>query len=88
MEAGGHLFLQGFTQALKPREDVTRCPKQGYQWPTKKDLSSQKSCWPSFHRNTNTFLINTRFIQGVTLFAGAIAQFWERDENMKKIEKQ
>ena len=24
--------------ALKPRGDVTRSPKQGYQWPHKKDL--------------------------------------------------
>ena len=24
---------QGFTLALKPRADVTRIPKQGYQWP-------------------------------------------------------
>ena len=26
-----------FTLALKPRADVTRSPKQGYQWPHKKD---------------------------------------------------
>ena len=26
------------TLALKPRADVTRSPKQGYQWPHKKDL--------------------------------------------------
>ena len=25
------------TLAFKPREDVTRSPKQGYQWPHKKD---------------------------------------------------
>ena len=27
---------------LKPREDVTRSPKQGYQWPHKKDWCSPK----------------------------------------------
>ena len=26
------------TVALKPRADITRSPKQGYQWPHKKDL--------------------------------------------------
>ena len=31
------------TLALKPRGDVTRSPKQGYQWPHKKD-----SCPPNF----------------------------------------
>ena len=31
------------TLALKPRGDVTRSPKQGYQWPHKKDL-----CPPNF----------------------------------------
>ena len=26
------------TLVLKPRENITRSPKQGYQWPHKKDL--------------------------------------------------
>ena len=26
------------TLALKPRADITRSPKQGYQWPHEKDL--------------------------------------------------
>ena len=30
------------TLALKPREDITRSPKQGYQWRQKKDLSPPK----------------------------------------------
>ena len=33
------------TLALKPRGDVTRSPKQGYQWPHKKD-----SCPPNFKK--------------------------------------
>ena len=36
--------------ALKPRGDVTRSPKQGYQWPHKKDLRPPiffKKKWPS-----------------------------------------
>ena len=31
--ANKHVIL-----ALKPREDITRSAKQGYQWPRKKDL--------------------------------------------------
>ena len=31
------------TLALKPRGDVTRSPKQGYQWPHKKGLMSSKN---------------------------------------------
>ena len=30
------------TLALKPKEDITRSPKQGYQWPHKKDLCPPK----------------------------------------------
>ena len=36
----------GFILALKPRADVTRSPKQGYQWPQKKDV-----CPPKILRN-------------------------------------
>ena len=32
---------RGSTLALKPRADITRSPKQGYQWPHKNDLSSK-----------------------------------------------
>ena len=31
------------TLALKPRADVTRSSKQGYQWPHKKDMCPPKS---------------------------------------------
>ena len=30
------------TLALKPRGDITRSPKQGYQWPHEKDLCPPK----------------------------------------------
>ena len=30
------------TLALKPRGDITRSPKQGYQWPNKKDSCPPK----------------------------------------------
>ena len=30
------------TLALKPRADITRSPKQGYQWPREKDMLSYK----------------------------------------------
>ena len=35
---------EGSTLALKPRANVTRNPKQGYQWPHKKGLMSFKKC--------------------------------------------
>ena len=31
------------TLALKPRGDITRNPKQGYQWPQKKDMCPPKT---------------------------------------------
>ena len=48
------------TLALKPRGDVTRSPKQGYQWPHKKD-----SCPPKFIKKTKKLpllFISTKFI--------------------------
>ena len=36
------------TLALKPRGDITRSPKQGYQWPHKKD-----SCPPKIFLKNN-----------------------------------
>ena len=35
-ECGTHTSPQSTNKALKPKEDVTRSPKQGYQWPLKK----------------------------------------------------
>ena len=32
---------KGSTLALKPRRDITRSTKQGYQWPHEKDLCPQ-----------------------------------------------
>ena len=37
---------KGSTQALKPMADITRSPKQEYQWPHKKDL-----CPPNLKKN-------------------------------------
>ena len=34
----GEKAHRGSTLALKPRADVTRSPKQGYQWPHNKDV--------------------------------------------------
>ena len=36
--------------AFKPRADVTRSPKQGYQWPHKKDM-----CPPKFKKKRRSF---------------------------------
>ena len=33
---------EGSILALKPRGDITRSPKQGYQWPYEKDLYPPK----------------------------------------------
>ena len=37
------------TLALKPRGDVTRSPKQGYQWPHKKDFCPPKTLEKKSH---------------------------------------
>ena len=34
--------VRGSTLALKPRADVTKSPKQGHQWPTKRTDALQK----------------------------------------------
>ena len=39
---------EGSTLALKPRGDIARSPKQGYQWPHKKDL-----CPPKFKKRNS-----------------------------------
>ena len=54
-----HTGEKGSTQALKPRTDVTRSPKQGYHWPHKKDLRS-----PIFLKKTVFHLMSER-IQNV-----------------------
>ena len=45
MERQSQARIRLLTLALKPREDVTRSPKQGYQWRHKKDL-----CAPIFFK--------------------------------------
>ena len=42
---------EGSTLALNPRADVTRSPKQGYQWPHKKDLCPPKIFFKKSGRN-------------------------------------
>ena len=44
------------TLALKPRAEVTRSPKQGYQWPHKKDSCPSKNFLkqPAFLSETNS----------------------------------
>ena len=42
------------TLTLKPRGDVTRSPKQGYQWPHKRTHVLQKKIFKNFHKNLNT----------------------------------
>ena len=46
---------EGSTLALKCRGDITRSPKQGYQWPHKKDL-----CPPQILKKTFTTLSTDR----------------------------
>ena len=41
---------KGSTLALKPRADVIRSPKQGYQWPHKKGLMSSKKIFLKKHQ--------------------------------------
>ena len=47
---------EGSTLALKPRADVTRSPKPGYQWPHKKDL-----CLSKYLKNKNSTCAMTYF---------------------------
>ena len=54
MQATKHAS-EGSTLALKPRGDVTRNPKEGYQWPHEKDL-----CPPKIFKKT---LVHTEFMQ-------------------------
>ena len=39
------------TLALKPRGDVTRNPKQGYQWPPKKDMCPPKTFLTNYYNH-------------------------------------
>ena len=49
------------TLVLKPRGDVTRGPKQGYQWPHKKDLCPSKLKKKHLHsRNKYCQVVNER----------------------------
>ena len=54
---------EGSTLALKPRGDVTRSPKQGYQWPHEKDL-----CPPKNKKKTFVFFSPASFEINVQTF--------------------
>ena len=47
---------KGSTLALKPRADVTRSPKQGYQWPHEKDLRPPNFFFKKTNNNNSTKL--------------------------------
>ena len=51
---------KGSTLALKPRENITRSPKQGYQRPHEKD-----SCPPKFKKNKLSRIYTNHYV-GVT----------------------
>ena len=59
------------TLALKPRADVTRSPRQGYQWPHKKDL-----CPPKIFKKIVDILgcTNCTTIQLINSFTKSIAK--------------
>ena len=54
------------TLALKAREDVTRCSKQGYQWPTQKG--------PLFFKNLKSFQNANSLIYCTFLCASAMSR--------------
>ena len=55
---------QVITSHLKPRGDVTRSPKQGYQWPYKKDYCNTIFYFKKQKKqNKNNKTMNTR-VQG------------------------
>ena len=51
---------KGSTLALKPRVDITRSPKQGYQWPHEENLCSPKIIknfhWPYVYTTFSKYL--------------------------------
>ena len=58
------------TLALKPRADVTRSPKQGYQWSHKKDLCSPIFFW-------KILFLNILFLSVETLAFGLKNVRWK-----------
>ena len=46
------------TLALKPRGDITRNPKQGYQWPQNRTHVSAKNCLKKVHESVRRFKLN------------------------------
>ena len=57
LSTGEGIQARESTLALKPRADVTRSPKQGYQWPHKKDLCPTKM----FKKNVLNPYLSKRF---------------------------
>ena len=51
-----HIPLSSANEALKPRGDVTRSPKEGYQWPHEKDLCLPKKQNKKNKTKTHLFL--------------------------------
>ena len=52
-----HTPLSSANEPLKPRGDVTRSPKEGYQWPHEKDLCLPKK-QNKKNKTKNTFISN------------------------------
>ena len=51
---------KGITLALKPRADITRGAKQGYQWPHKRTYKCPSNCFLKNKRMDSVRLLGTR----------------------------
>ena len=51
---------KGSTLALKPRADITRSPKQGYQWPHQKNLCPQETVKKKREKNSTSIVCTNK----------------------------
>ena len=77
------------TLALKPRADVTRSPKQGYQWPHKKDMCPTKKKKKKVDKDS-TLTVNSSDVSASTALDLSITggtDSWDMQDNREWIGK-
>ena len=76
------MWLRQPTLALKPRGDITRNPKQGYQWPQNRTHVSAKNLKKTTKKNYTTFFPQTVSSVGTFITLGGIYLFWGHSINI------
>ena len=74
------------TLALKPRADVTRSPKQGYQWPREKDMCPTKTLTK---KNKKTKKKNNElfaYLGSQMIYPLPSSQFWDEVHSIRRVE--